>query len=271
MRNFILTILGLALMAPATALGQANVKKAFEKLIENKHATVTETHELEKDPQTGEQLTMADVYDFTIPSTEMTLITNIEKAFKQDSEKAYGYYSGSNAKEGAVEVSSGRNKSTNIIPYDKSTYTYAVFLDPTKPENNYRYAYCLSYCKTGDNLNEIKGRLTITYSTTLQYRQSQAENNQWHATMIVERNWIEKFFDRVGSIEFLLDNGAQVIQLQPTIAALYKLSGECPSDLSKQDREMALSIISDLLKNPDLQHATLQRLLQTSFDNINKQ
>jgi len=266
MKHFLFSLICLALIAPASAIAQTNVAKAFNKLIENKTAEISETHQRENDPQTGEMESMADVYDFSIPSELMNLIKDIEKAFKKDSEKAYGYYSGRNAKRDDVLVASGPKSNVGIVMHKNSNYTYALFVDMKRPEHNHRYAYGFSYCEEGKN---IRGRLVITYATTLKYRQS----NQIPKTIfnLGQRKWFDDFMSKITSLEYMEGNDADDAPiLIPTLKDIYNLSESCDSSITTKEREIAISILTQKQENEFYQNQTVQKLLKESINNIKK-
>lgn len=274
MRHFLFSLLFLALIAPASAIAQTNVKKAFDKLIESKHAEISETHQRENDPQTGEMESMADIYNFTIPADKKDLIKDIEKAFKQDSEKAYGYYSGIKARKGEVSVASGPNSNVEIVNHHGADYTYALFIDMKKPDHNYRYAYGLSYYRDGRN---ICGRLVVTYATTLKYRQN-TNSNSYNNSVTIRTNhsqkrkdkWFDRFMDTVSKLELLDETGSNPGVLIPILKDLYNLSENCDTTVTAKEREMAVSILSDKLNHKSYKSTTAQKLLKASIDNIKK-
>ena len=278
MRHFLFSLLCLALIAPASAIAQTNVKKAFDKLIESKYAEISESHKRENDPQTGEMESMADIYNFTIPADKKDLIKGIEKAFKQDSEKAYGYYSGIKAKKGDVSVASGPNSSVEIVNRHNSDYTSALCIDMKKPDHNYRYAYGLSYYRDGRN---ISGRLVVTYATTLKYRQntnSYSYSNSNNNSVTIRTNhrqnhnskWFDQFMSKVTGLEFIENEGGSSAMVLPLVKDIYTISENCDSKVTAREREMAVSILTDKLSHKSYKSTTVQKLLKASIDNIKK-
>ncbi len=243
MRHFLFSLLCLVLIAPASAVAQNNVKKAFDKLIDSKNAELTETHKSERDPSSGDLEAMSDVIDFTIPLKNIDLINNIEEAFKQDAPKSYGFYSGLNGRKGGdnMSVSTGGNSSVDIIAHNGSKYTYALFLDP-KHSDKYRYAYCLSYIK---DAKEIRGRLVISYSTTLKYRQEHSSRvTTSHKTS--SKKWIDEFLSQIATLESVERSQSNATYV---LRKIYGLCSNLPADLSKQDKQLALNILSSYTQN----------------------
>lgn len=242
MRHFLFSLLCLVLIAPTSAVAQTNVKKAFDKLIESKSADCSETSKSERDPSTGELEAMSDVIDFTIPEKDFDLIRNIESAFKQDSPKSYGFYSGLKGRRGAdnMAVSTGGDSSVDIILYNGSNYTYALFLDPKKSDK-FRYAYCLSYIKAG---KEYKGRLVISYSTTLKYRQSQKNTRRTGRGTATHagKKWIDNFLEQIAVLESYNGNESGITY---ALTQIYSMCSDLPADLPLRDKKLAFNILSE--------------------------
>lgn len=263
MKHLFLTLLCAAALTPTAASAQTNIVNAFNKLIDCKDAEITEKHKLEKDPSTNQKESMYDIYTFSIPADKKNLIDNIEKAFKEDSDKAYGYYSGDNAKDGEVGVSAGKNTNVDIVVHNKSNYTFALFLDNDREDKDHRYAYGMSYYKDGDKLC---GRLVVTYSTTLKHRQGQGAKTTKAAP---EKTWFEKFIKEANGLEFVEQNGARVVNEIAVLDRIYGLCEKCES-ASKTDRETAIAILSAKLKNSKYQNSTVQKLLQGCIENLSQ-
>ena len=175
---FRLLCLAVAAM-PMLAAAQSNIQSAFNAIIKCRDAEVTETHALERDPETGIKTAQCDIYNFTIIDDKMSLINKLVSAFNKDSKNAYSINSGKAASEGptlAVAIGEDNNNSAQIT-YPGCEYIYALFLAPESedPTGNFRYAYALCY---DEKKGKITGRLTITYATTLKYRQRMAEEKQ---------------------------------------------------------------------------------------------
>ena len=187
--NPIKTLLAVSLMmlTPAAATAQENIKAAFDALLQRNESSNGQQHKLEKNPETGEKIAQLDVWEFSLPTTEMSLVTNIEKAFERDRDKAYTISSGrfphaSPEEYEALAVGDG-SEVYYVGTIKGSDYTYAAFLDPE--DGNHRYAYALEWKKTDDN--QVIGKLAITYATTARYRQQHGAGNrsQWQPRVIM--------------------------------------------------------------------------------------
>lgn len=162
---------------PVAATAQTNIRAAFDAIIKCPEARVTESHSFEKDPGTNKKVGQLDIYRFALPAKKSKLIKNVISAFEKDSDMAYSQFSGhdyGDASRSGVAVGSMSNTYSVIISEEGSDYIYSLFLAPISedPEGIYRYAYAMCY---KDNGGEITGQLTVTYATTLQYRQQSTQ------------------------------------------------------------------------------------------------
>ena len=187
MKNSAMWLLCLILSAmPMPAAAQSNIKSAFNALIKSPDVQITESHVLEKDPDTDKKTSQCDVYDFVLPADQFKLIKNIVNAIEKDSQHAYGLYSGRitpSDQEIILAVGDGNGQNEVALTDLGGDYSYAAFLAPKSedPEGIYRYVYGISYKQLKKNDN-ITGRLVVTYATTLKYRQQAAaeqQQNQW--------------------------------------------------------------------------------------------
>lgn len=168
------------------AAAQSNIQSAFNALIKSPDVQITESHVLEKDPDTDKKTSQCDVYDFVLPADQFKLIKNIVNAIEKDSQHAYGLYSGRitpSDQEIILAVGDGNGRNNVSLTDLGGDYSYAAFLAPKSedPEGIYRYVYGISYKQSKKNDN-IAGRLVVTYATTLKYRQQAAveqQQNQW--------------------------------------------------------------------------------------------
>ena len=95
MKTSVTRLLCLLLSAmPMLASAQTNIQSAFNALIKSSDVQITESHVLEKDPDTDKKTSQCDVYDFVLPADQFKLIKNIVNAIEKDSQHAYGLYSG---------------------------------------------------------------------------------------------------------------------------------------------------------------------------------
>lgn len=165
---------------PLTAKAQSNIKSAFEAIIKCPEATITDSHWLDKDPLTKVKTGQSDVYNFVLPANKMKLVKNVMDAFEKDSEMAYSINKGkANSNNFKITLAVG-DGSTNGVSFieDEGDYEYATFLAPESedPSGIYRYAYAISYNEKG---GKIRGKLVITYATTLMHRQKTERERQY--------------------------------------------------------------------------------------------
>lgn len=164
---------------PLTAAAQTNIKAAFEAIIKCPQAQITETHNLDKDPETNIKTGQCDVYRFVLPADKIKLIKKVNEAFTKDNDKAYSINSGKRVSTDneihlAVGDATGRGEYINEADCE---YMYALFI-PSQAEDKdgkYRYAYGINYKEENGNL---VGKLVITYATTLKYRQQLEQEKQ---------------------------------------------------------------------------------------------
>ena len=173
---------------PMMANAQTNIQSAFNALIKNPDVQITESHVLEKDPDTEKKISQSDIYNFVLPVEQFKLIKNIVKAIEKDSPQAYGLYSGRiqpSDQEIVLAVGDGNNGGVSLTDLG-GEYSYAVFLAPKSedPEGIYRYAYGISYKES--NVSKIVGKIVVTYATTLKHRQQVAVEQQ---QALAERQW----------------------------------------------------------------------------------
>ncbi|MDE5585305.1 MAG: hypothetical protein K2I92_03065 [Muribaculaceae bacterium] len=187
MKNSATWLLCLIMSAiPMMAAAQSNIQSAFNALIKSPDVQVTESHVLEKDPETDKKTSQCDIYNFVIPADQFKLINNIVKAIEKDSQYAYGLYSGRlqpSDHEIALAVGDGDGNRDVFLTDLGGEYSYAVFLAPKSedPEGIHRYAYGISYKDSKKN-DKITGKLVVTYATTLKYRQQVAAEQQQEYT-----------------------------------------------------------------------------------------
>lgn len=179
-RTFIyLSCLFIALM-PLGADAQSNIRSAFDAIIKCKDAIVTESHTLEKDPDTGMKAGQSDIYHFVLPDSKMKLVGNLLSAFDKDRDKAYSFNQGQAGRNDTrLLVAVGDDSSNGVyVNEPESNYVYALFLPSQKedPSGNHRYAYVLNYRQKN---GKVTGKLAITYATTLKYRQQLESNRQY--------------------------------------------------------------------------------------------
>lgn len=170
---------------PLLATAQSNIQSAFNALIKSPDIQISESHVLEKDPDSDKKTSQSDVYNFVLSAGQFKLIKNIINAIEKDRQHAYGLYSGRitpSDQDIVLAVGDGNNGGVSLTDLG-GDYSYAIFLAPKSedPEGIYRYAYGISYKKSKKNDNII-GKLVVTYATTLKYRQqiaAEQKQDQW--------------------------------------------------------------------------------------------
>lgn len=182
MKTSVIRLLSLMFVAiPTMAAAQNNIKSAFESIIKCPEAQITESHTLEKDPSTGVKTGQSDIYRFVLPAGKADLLEKVVSAFDKDAEMAYSVNRGKTVnteRDIILTVGNSGNDGVHINSPD-CEYIYSLFLAPRSEDSNgiYRYAYGMN-CKEKDG--ELIGKLVITYSTTLKYRQQETLERQYN-------------------------------------------------------------------------------------------
>ena len=172
-KSFILTAMLTAL--PSALMAQENIQKAFDALLSDHIVEISTQHSLERDPETGQKTSQADVYDLMITDpSAIQRIKDIQQAFDKDKEAAYSAKSGDHAGDNYTALAVGNSNSSSVAigKMKGSKYVYACFLDKDDPEKKYRYAYAMEWTEK-DKKTIV--RLAVTYATTQKYRQSKKQ------------------------------------------------------------------------------------------------
>ena len=159
MKHFI-TALGLVLL-PLGVVAQEHIEQAFADFLKKKGVTYSESHAKDSDPVTRQRNGMMDAYAFKADNWKPSMLDNIRKAFRQDSEKAYQ----ENWETGHTE-NFAAPKQREIMYNDRDgirigfEYPNYIQLCFTDAQNSaFRYAYVVEW---DDEIG--KGRLIKTYA-----------------------------------------------------------------------------------------------------------
>lgn len=242
-------VCALAALTSMQAWAQSNIKSAFDAIINCKDAQVKEQHSLDRNPETGEKTGQSDVYFFTLPADKMKLVDNAVASFKRDDSMAYGIYSGTLRESGEIAIAAGNDESRAVyIGESGDDYTYALFLAPRSedPTGAWRYAYSISY-KRSDG--EVKGKIVITYATTLQYRQEQKQKayEQMFNIPSVSGSGTSWFSKLMSYFQSMTSGSTQArVALATKAYELIKKSKNYP-DVTDTDKDAAREIIKSML------------------------
>lgn len=269
MKTRIISILCLfAVAIPLHSIAQTNVRKAFEKLLGSSDVVYTESHSMEKDPQTRVKESQEDIYNFTLPTSKINLVDNILKAFQADEAMAYNT---SNGKTGPgdpiVSLAVGNGNKGTAITCDGRNYVYSCFLAPEKedPFGIHRYAYGMNW---EEKDGKITGTLLVTYATTLKHRQS---NNPRISYRIVNGNivpeesidsWFEKFMGYVQAM------ATENIKARQALASKIYEHTKSSSHISKEDKNTAREILKGMISDKKYDDPIISQLLNASLINI---
>lgn len=181
MKTSLIRLLGLMLAAiPMMAAAQNNIKSAFDAIIKCPEAQITESHTLEKDPNSGVKAGQSDVYRFVLPADKISLLKKVVSAFDKDADMAYSVNHGKIVDtERDIVLAVGDATGDGVyISSPGCEYIYSLFLAPVSedPDGRYRYAYGMNYKEEG---GKLVGKLVVTYATTLKYRQKAEQERQY--------------------------------------------------------------------------------------------
>lgn len=264
-------------MLPLCAMAQTNVRKAFDKLIQNSDFISTESHSIEKDAKTGIKESQCDIYNFTLPASKIGLIDNIRKAFKADEPFAYTTSSGVAGNGGntiSLAVGNGDSSGVYVNPTGYN-YIYSCYLAPESEDasGNYRYAYSMNW-KENDGI--VTGTLTVTYATTLKYRQSMSRNN--NAGFIYRINntevsqepdtstWFGKFMSYLQAM--MATESPKVRQALATKIYEHTKSTQKSNEIKKEDKDTAREILKGVISEKRTYDSVTKQLLNSALVNI---
>lgn len=270
-------------IAPLSGMAQSHIKSAFEAIIKCPEAQISETHSLDKDPDTNIKSGQCDIYNFVLPADKMKLINNVFSAFEKDNSAAYGCYRGKRSKGDAlINTAVGDGTGTGITINDPDCeYVYALFLAPkseTHPGKNqiYRYAYAMNFKESG---NKIKGKLVITYATTLKYRQQVAqEKRQQSSRTVSSHNGLtvlqgsslqQSWFDILMSYFQTLSSAKEQTRIALATKAYKHISNMAKyPEVTDADKTAAREILKALIADPEYSETVLNKLLQQCLNSI---
>lgn len=263
MKTRVLAIVGLmAMVMTSQAIGQNTIKSEIDKLLNCKEIKYTERHSMSKDVKTGEKESQMDVYDFTLQGSKASVIDKIKAAFRADAESAYAMESGRTDSEGpAITLAVGDGSSAGVrVNEPGSEYIYACFLaaESESPEANYRYAYALSWKKEG---GDIKGRIAITYATTLKYRQEKSQLSVLTLSSNTQ-SWFMTLMSYIQTFESV-DS-----KMKAAIASkIYEHTKSIPEGVDESDKDLACEILIKLAENKTYA-GSVNQLLNAAIENF---
>lgn len=275
MKTSLLRLLSLLIvLAPFTLGAQNNIKSAFDAIINNSAATVTERHTLEKDPDTNVKTGQCDIYSFELPSSKAKLIKNVVDAFEKDSQKAYTLNRGTGMNsESRIELAIGDATGRGVYVNEPGfNYVYSLFLAPKSedPEGKYRYAYAFNYV---ESKGKYYGSIAITYATTLKYRQQLAFNQQAEAyqnmsgalVMTAQQSWFDKLMSYFQSMSSA--NSQTRISLATRAFNVIKDTSKY-NDVTQADKNAIREILKAMIAEKKYSETILNRLLNQCLANI---
>lgn len=146
------------ILLPLGTTAQEHIEKAFADFLKMKGNTYSESHSKDSDPETLQKKGLLDIYSFEVNNWKPSMLDNIRKAFRQDSENAYQENWATRATmEGAIQRKIMYNDRDGIYIGQYPNYILLCFID--KEQKDYRYAYVVEW-----NDKDGKGRLIKTYA-----------------------------------------------------------------------------------------------------------
>ncbi|MDE6338823.1 MAG: hypothetical protein K2K97_03430 [Muribaculaceae bacterium] len=269
----------IGILMPMYGEAQTNVQKAFNELLKSSDLEYSETHTLDKDTETGVKESQSDIYNFTLPASQFKLIENIQKAFREDENKAYSLSGGradKNSPQIQLAVGSGQVSGVYINPpgYD---YYYACYLAPKSEDESgiYRYAYGINWRKSKD---KIEGMLAVTYATTLKYRQSSSYSTQQYVQSLTPLggyaigntastwfNTMVSYIQTLSSEDAAGSNGQQVLA-----AKIFKQAqlSQTLKGVSDEDKNAIRELLKTMLSDTSKYDPLAIKLLNSALINI---
>lgn len=273
MKTSVLRLLSLMFAAiPMIAAAQNNIKSAFEAIIKCPEAQITESHTLEKDPSTGIKTGQSDIYRFVLPAGKAALIEKVVSAFDKDAEMAYSINRGKTVntdRDIILTIGNPGNDGVCINSPD-CEYIYSLFLAPLSedPDGIYRYAYGMNFKEKDGTLI---GKLVITYSTTLKYRQQEALQRQYDVLRFsnnINSNTPSVFSSQKSWFDTLMSYFQSMASANPqTRIALaskaYKVIQDTSKypDVTEADKDAVREILSGMISDKKYSETVLNKLL----------
>lgn len=285
MRKSIIRLVNLlCVIAPIAAPAQKNIQSTFDAIIKCTDAQITDSHSLERDPETLTKTGQSDVYTFVLPAKQINLINNVVSAFDKDSNLAYSFNKGKYAlSDPAISLAVGDGSSAGInISNPDYEYVYATFLAPKSEDPNriYRYAYGITF-KEEDG--KIYGKLVVTYATTLKYRQQLEEQRKYDryrnlsdesngAIYLLTPSKSQSWFGTIMSyLQTMTSANSQTrIALASKAYMLIRDASQYPdySDVSKSDKDTVREILKSMISDKKYSETVLNELLNQCLVNL---
>ncbi len=285
MRKSIVRLVSLlCVIAPMAATAQKNILSAFDAIIKCKDAQITESHSLERNPETLTKTGQSDVYSFELPAKQMNLINNVITAFDKDSALAYSLNRGKAApSDPQIALAVGDGSGAGIkISNPGHDYIYATFLAPKSEDPNriYRYAYGLSYIEED---GKIRGKLVVTYATTLMHRQQLEEQNRYdrlrdlsnidvsNGAIYITSPQTKSWFGTVMS--YLQNMTSANTQTRIALATkVYLMTRDIAqyTDVTSTDKDSLREILKGMISDKKYSESVLNELLNQCLINLSK-
>lgn len=275
---FRLSCLLLAAVLPLTVAAQNSIRKAFDAIIKCPQARIVESHTLDRDPATDTKYGQSEVYRFVLPADKSNLVRNVMSAFDKDTQKAYSIYRGNAARtDSDILLAVGDDSGKGIKVNDPGCeYIYALFLAPKSEDPNgiYRYAYAMN-CKEEDGM--YKGKLIVTYATTLKYRQAKVEANNYkvirsfsdNASVIINQDGATTWFDKLMTYFQGMRNANDNTRIALATKAFKLIKNMSDHrDVTNQDKNAAREILKAMISGPEYSEPILKVLLQRCLAEI---
>ena len=262
---FLILSLGLT---PAFGMAQQNIITSFDAILNCSEAHIFDKHTLQKDPDTGVKIGQADIYNFSLPISKFYLLQDAVNSIKADSEMAYdilhGHTSSIKNDYYSIWLPVGQGDSGVSIYTPDSEYICAYFLAPKSedPEGKSRYAYGIIYKEENE---EITGKLAVTYSTTLAYRQAKNNAITDLSTNKQQKTWFESLMSLFQSMSQA--NSQTRIALATRAYELIKKTNDYP-DTTETDKESVREILKAMISDNKYSETILNKLLKQCLQNI---
>jgi len=262
---------------PLVATAQEHIENAFADFLKMKGITYSETHSKNSNPETGQRIGMMDAYSFKAAKWNPSLLDQIKKAIRQDSEQAY-------QEVWAMDEEMQGNVTQRKIMYNEDdgihigmeypNYILICFTD--EKQSGFRYAYVVEWGEENG-----QGRLIKAYAPLPNKKKSSVRafsipdissetfeipsDFSWPQTsqQMSSSSWLTKF----GIYKKSFQDKPKDVTATAFATKIYELCKDCGS-LNDTERTMVTEQIEKLI--PLTKDDMIQNLFKSAIENLKK-
>lgn len=142
------------LLVPAVSVAQRNIERAIEKLRNTNGISICET--ITSKPDEYGIMTKNEVYNFSLPEDERSLIADMVKAFEKDKGSSYSVYVKKNTNNMQAPTTIISFGQIILGKYANGSYYVLCFNDASDSTGSYRHAYAIEWYE-----NKVKDKKMI--------------------------------------------------------------------------------------------------------------